>query len=116
MDKNLVTRSLTMEYAPIGGEGDFYQKAAKLAFGGISNVPTKARNVTIQGISGTGFLTISVELMSKQVGTRQSTSHKVLQAQGFAKNTYLYAERVVAFTVVCTDKDEAVRSVRVKSV
>ena len=87
-----------MEYAPIGGEGDFCQKAAKLAFGEISNVLTKARNVTIQGISSTGFLTISVELMSKQVGTRQSTSYN-------AKNTCLYAER-----------DEAIRSVRVKSV
>ena len=43
-----------MEYAPIGGEGDFCQKAAKLAFGEISNVLSKARNVTIQGISGTG--------------------------------------------------------------
>lgn len=105
MEQNLVTRSLTMEYAPIGGEGDFCQKAAKLAFGEISNVLTKARNVTIQGISSTGFLTISVELMSKQVGTRQSTSYNVLLAQSFAKNTCLYAER-----------DEAIRSVRVKSV
>ena len=105
-----MTRSLTMEYAPIGGEGDFCQKAAKLAFGEISNVLSKARNVTIQGIS--------VELMSKQVGTRQSTSHIVLLAQSFAKNAclYAYAERVGAITVVCTDKDEAVRSVRVKSV
>ena len=70
-----MTRSLTMEYAPIGGEGDFCQKAAKLAFGEISNVLSKARNVTIQGIS--------VELMSKQVGTRQSTSHNVLLAQSY---------------------------------
>ncbi len=104
MEQNLVTRSLTMEYAPIGGEGDFCQKAAKLAFGEISNVLSKARNVTIQGIS--------VELMSKQV------PHNVLLAQSFAKNAclYAYAERVGAITVVCTDKDEAVRSVRVKSV
>ncbi len=62
-----MTRSLNKEYAPIGGEGDFFQKAAKLAFGEISNVLTESRNVTIQGISGTGFLTISAELMSKQV-------------------------------------------------
>lgn len=53
-------RSLNKEYAPIGGEGDFCQKAAKLAE--ISNVLTEARNVTIQGISGTGFFTISAEL------------------------------------------------------
>ena len=83
MEQNLVTRSLTMEYALIGCEGDFCQKAAKLAFVEISNVLTKARNVTIQGISSTGFLTISIELMSKQVGTRQSTSHNVLLAQSY---------------------------------
>ena len=51
-----MTRSLNKEYDPIGGEGDFSQKAAKLAFGEISNVLTESRNVKIQGISGTRFL------------------------------------------------------------
>ena len=121
-------RSLNKEYAPIGGEGDFCQKAAKLAE--ISNVLTEARNVTIQGISGTGFFTISAELwgshtpifkfsgswLSYFILDGHNATFCVLLAQNFAMNTCLYAERAGAFTVVCTDKDEAARSVRVKSI
>ena len=66
---------LNKEYSPFGGEGDFFQKATKLAFGEISNEPTEDRNVTIQGISITGFLTIGAELMSKLGGTRPSMYH-----------------------------------------
>jgi aspartate aminotransferase len=35
--------------------------------------------------------------------------HKILLAQSFAKNMGLYGERVGAFTVVCSDKDEKER-------
>jgi len=64
-EQNVVTRSLNKEYAPIGGEGDFCKEAAKLAFGENSNVLTESRNVTVQGISGTGSLRIGAEVISK---------------------------------------------------
>ena len=64
-EQNVVTRSLNKEYAPIGGEGDFCTEAAKLAFGETSNVLSESRNVTVQGISGTGSLRIGAELISK---------------------------------------------------
>jgi len=64
-EQNVVTRSLNKEYAPIGGEGDFCTEAAKLAFGETSNVLSESRNITVQGISGTGSLRIGAELISK---------------------------------------------------
>ena len=64
-EQNVVTRSLNKEYAPIGGEGDFCKEAAKLAFGETSNVLSESRNITVQGISGTGSLRIGAELISK---------------------------------------------------
>ena len=59
-----MTRSLNKEHAPIGGEGDFCHEAAKLTFGENSNVLTEGRNVNVQGISGTGSLRISAELIT----------------------------------------------------
>merc|ERR1711963_1130005 len=56
---------LNKEYAPIGGEAEFCKEAAKLAFGENSNVITEGRNVTVQGISGTGSLRIGAEFVSK---------------------------------------------------
>merc|ERR1719389_119797 len=64
-EQNVVARSLNKEYAPIGGEGDFCKEAAKLAFGDSSPVITEGRNVTVQGISGTGSLRIGAEMISK---------------------------------------------------
>lgn len=60
-----MTRSLNKEYDPIGGEGDFCQEGAKLTFGENSNVLTEARNVTVQGISGTGSLRIGAEIITR---------------------------------------------------
>ena len=56
---------LNKEYAPIGGELEFCKEAAKLAFGDTSNVVTEGRNVTLQGISGTGSLMIGAEFVAK---------------------------------------------------
>lgn len=56
---------LNKEYAPIGGEAEFCKEAAKLAFGETSSVITEGRNVTLQGISGTGSLRIGAEYISK---------------------------------------------------
>ena len=63
-----MTRSLNKEYDPIGGEGDFCQEGAKLTFGENSKVLTAARNVTVQGISGTGSLKIGADIITP--GTR----------------------------------------------
>ena len=56
---------LNKEYAPIGGEPEFCTEAAKLAFGDTSYVVTEGRNVTSQGISGTGSLMIGAEFVAK---------------------------------------------------
>ena len=56
---------LNKEYAPIGGEPEFCKEAAKLAFGNDSNVVVDGRNVTLQGISGTGSLRIGAEFVAK---------------------------------------------------
>ena len=61
----MIAAKLNKEYAPIGGEGDFCKAAAKLAFGADSPVLTDSRNVTVQGISGTGSLRIGAEFISK---------------------------------------------------
>ena len=58
-------RALNKEYAPIGGEGDFCTESAKLAFGSDSEVVRDGRNVTIQGISGTGSLRVGAAYLQK---------------------------------------------------
>ena len=63
--KLIVSSSLPARYAPIGGEGEFCQEAAKLAFGADSFVVKEGLNVTVQGISGTGSLRIGAEFISK---------------------------------------------------
>jgi len=64
-EQNIMAAKLNKEYAPIGGEPEFCKEAAKLAFGDNSNVVTEGRNVTVQGISGTGSLRIGAEFVSK---------------------------------------------------
>jgi len=64
-EQNVIQKKLNKEYAPIGGEGDFCKEAAKLAFGADSSVIADGRNVTVQGISGTGSLRIGAEVISK---------------------------------------------------
>jgi len=64
-EKLIMDRELNKEYAPIGGEGDFCMESAKLAFGNDSSVVKDGRNVTIQGISGTGSLRVGTSFLSK---------------------------------------------------
>jgi len=64
-EHNIITAAMNKEYAPIGGESEFCKEAAKLAFGADSPVVTEGRNVTLQGISGTGSLRIGAEFISK---------------------------------------------------
>jgi len=64
-EQNIMAQKLNKEYAPIGGEPEFCKEAAKLAFGDSSPVITEGRNVTLQGISGTGSLRIGGEFISK---------------------------------------------------
>jgi len=64
-EQNIMAKKLNKEYAPIGGEPEFCKEAAKLAFGDSSPVITEGRNVTLQGISGTGSLRIGAEFISK---------------------------------------------------
>lgn len=49
---------LDKEYLPIGGLAEFTKAAAELAFGDSSPVIKNGLNVTVQGLSGTGSLTI----------------------------------------------------------
>lgn len=54
----IVSRNLDKEYLPIGGMPEFCNAAAQLAFGEQSEVLNGKRNATVQGISGTGSLTV----------------------------------------------------------
>uniref|UniRef100_A0A023FMK0 Aspartate aminotransferase n=1 Tax=Amblyomma cajennense TaxID=34607 RepID=A0A023FMK0_AMBCJ len=54
----ITSRNLDKEYLPIGGMSEFCNAAAQLAFGEQSDVVNGKRNATVQGISGTGSLTI----------------------------------------------------------
>jgi len=71
-EQNVLAAKLNKEYAPIGGEGDFCKEAAKLAFGADSSVLKDSRNVTVQGISGTGSLRIGAEFISKHWPTNRT--------------------------------------------
>ncbi|KAH9528708.1 glutamate oxaloacetate transaminase 2 [Dermatophagoides farinae] len=57
-EEKLSELNLDKEYLPISGLPDFTASAAKLAFGDKSPVITEKLNATVQGISGTGSLTI----------------------------------------------------------
>lgn len=57
-EEKLTQMNLDKEYLPISGLADFTAASAKLAFGDKSPVITQKLNATVQGISGTGSLTI----------------------------------------------------------
>lgn len=57
------TEGLNHEYLPIGGNAKFCSLAAKLAFGDKSSIIENKLNVTVQGISGTGSLTIGAAFL-----------------------------------------------------
>lgn len=57
--------NMDKEYAGIGGLPDFCKLSAQLAFGDDSSVIKEGRNVTVQGISGTGSLRIGAAFFSK---------------------------------------------------
>lgn len=57
-EEQLRTQNLDKEYGPIGGTPEFTQAAARLAFGADSDVIKNKLNATVQGLSGTGSLTI----------------------------------------------------------
>lgn len=57
-EEMIMSQSLDKEYLPIGGMSDFCNAAARLAFGEESDVIQSKRNTTVQGISGTGSLTV----------------------------------------------------------
>jgi len=62
-EQKIMAQQLNKEYAPIGGEGAFCTEAAKLAFGEGSDA--LGRNVTLQGISGTGSLRVGGQFLTK---------------------------------------------------
>lgn len=53
------------EYSPISGPPEFCKEAAKLAFGDNSPVIQEGRNVTVQGVSGTGSLRIGGAFLAR---------------------------------------------------
>jgi len=64
-DEILFNSHLDKEYAGIIGLPEFCKLSAKLAFGEDSAVIKEGRNVTVQGISGTGALRIGAAFFSK---------------------------------------------------
>ncbi|RWS11706.1 aspartate aminotransferase-like protein [Dinothrombium tinctorium] len=63
-EEALMSKNLDKEYAPISGIPDFCKAAAVLAFGEHSPVIQQKLNATIQGLSGTGSLTIGAYFLS----------------------------------------------------
>jgi len=63
-EQQLMDSHLDKEYAPISGLADFSKAAATLAFGENSPVLSQSRNASVQGISGTGSLTIGAFFLS----------------------------------------------------
>ena len=57
-EDRLRAQKLDKEYGPIGGTPEFTQAAARLAFGSDNSVIKNRLNATVQGLSGTGSLTI----------------------------------------------------------
>lgn len=64
-EKLLFDQNLDHEYATIGGIAEFCNLSAQLALGEQSPVIKEGRNVTVQGISGTGSLRIGAAFLSK---------------------------------------------------
>jgi len=62
-EKKLAATQLDHEYLPIGGNAKFCQAAAELAFGSDSHIIKDKTNVTVQGLSGTGSLTLGAAFL-----------------------------------------------------
>ncbi|KAK4336934.1 hypothetical protein RND71_044088 [Anisodus tanguticus] len=63
--KILDSQNLDNEYGPIGGIQSFTDASAKLAFGENSDVIKSKRYATVQGLSGTGSLTIGAYFLNR---------------------------------------------------
>ncbi|XP_061163563.1 aspartate aminotransferase, mitochondrial-like [Saccostrea echinata] len=61
----MLQENLDKEYAPINGTAEFCLETAKLAFGDNNPVVKEGRNMTVQGISGTGALRLGAAFFSK---------------------------------------------------
>ncbi|XP_064473529.1 aspartate aminotransferase, mitochondrial-like [Ornithodoros turicata] len=61
----LLSKKQDKEYLPISGFADFCNASARLAFGDNSPVLQNKQNATIQGISGTGSLTIGAYFLGQ---------------------------------------------------
>lgn len=62
-EKKVAAANLDHEYLPIGGNAKFCQAAAELAFGNDSPIIKDKVNVTVQGLSGTGSLTLGAAFL-----------------------------------------------------
>jgi len=62
-EKRVSAANLDHEYLPISGNAKFCQAAAELAFGKDSSIIKDAVNVTVQGLSGTGSLTLGAAFL-----------------------------------------------------
>lgn len=61
----ITSKAMDKEYAPISGSAEFCTSAINLALGEGNEVVQSGRNVTVQGISGTGSLRIGSAFLSK---------------------------------------------------
>lgn len=62
-EKRIAASNFDHEYLPISGNAVFCQESAKLAFGDDSNVIKGNLNATVQGLSGTGSLTVGAAFL-----------------------------------------------------
>ena len=67
-EKQMMEENVDHEYAPISGTPTFCKASAELAFGADSQVVKDGRNVTVQGVSGTGSLRLGGAFFSKWYG------------------------------------------------
>lgn len=61
----IAKKNYNKEYDPIGGNSDFCKESVKLALGADNSYIKEGRTVTVQGISGTGSLTIGAAFLSR---------------------------------------------------
>lgn len=64
-EEMIISKKMDKEYAGIAGVPEFCQAAATLAFGEDGSVIKEGRNATVQGISGTGSLTIGAYFLNQ---------------------------------------------------
>lgn len=63
-EENIRQKNMDKEYSPISGNADFCKNSINLALGEPNNVVPNGLNATVQGISGTGSLTIGATFLS----------------------------------------------------